>query len=309
MAYSAGNGGMKPSKRALSKAEKRSPTPGVLSSEGPRYFWLYVVWPRARAVGFVGKIGERCQVEELVDEFDDRAMLGGFMGDGVNHAIGRDHDRGNAGTLIEGVSHGIPGADHRLSVIVEAVAFIVGDDNGALRPILAAGDGVDRVSQQGLADLRVGVARMVVVAGESALDRRARRPGNELIEVAVPAANVEYSTFFRQRVRADRRIEVAETLQVVLRFYRVVGLIAEILRAVVMGDVAGISWCAGRIGRLVIISFLEPTPIYRLVLIPGDLLDVVLNIQEIKGGVQIRSRDRLNLVSHKRERQTCKGKI
>ena len=36
-----------------------------------------------RERGFVGKIGKRSQVEELVDEFDDRAMLGGFMRDGV----------------------------------------------------------------------------------------------------------------------------------------------------------------------------------------------------------------------------------
>ena len=95
------------------------------------------------------------------------------MGDGVNYTIRRDHDRGNAGTLVESGSQGIPGADLRLGVVIEAIGFIVGDDDGAFRPILAAGDRVDGVSQQGLADLRVGVAGMVVIAGESGLDRRA----------------------------------------------------------------------------------------------------------------------------------------
>jgi len=58
-------------------------------------------------------------------------------------------------------------------VVVEAIGFIVGDDDGALLPILAPGDRVDGVSQKGLADLRVGVARVVVIAGEIGLDRRA----------------------------------------------------------------------------------------------------------------------------------------
>ena len=91
----------------------------------------------------------------------------------VDHAVRRDHDRGNARTLIERVSEGIQGADLRLSVIIEAIGFIVGDDDGALRPIRAVGDGVDRVGQKGFADLRVGVAWVIVIAGESGLDRRA----------------------------------------------------------------------------------------------------------------------------------------
>ena len=86
---------------------------------------------------------------------------------------------------------GIPGANLRLGVIVEAIGFIVGDDDGALRPILAVGDRVDRVGQKGFADLRVGVAWVIVVALESGLDRRAGRAGNQAIEVAVSAADVE----------------------------------------------------------------------------------------------------------------------
>lgn len=39
------------------------------------------------------KIGE----EELIDELDDRAMLGGVMRDGVDFAVRRDHDRGMRG--------------------------------------------------------------------------------------------------------------------------------------------------------------------------------------------------------------------
>ena len=69
-----------------------------------------------------------------------------------------------------------------------------------------------------------------------------------------------------------------------LGFAEVVGLIAEILRAVVMGDVVDMGCGGGRIGGLVIIAFLEPTPIYRLVMVAGDLLDVLLNISRSKAG-------------------------
>src|SRR5271166_766617 len=100
-------------------------------------------------------------------------MLRRFMRDAVDHAIRRDHDRRNARTLIESVSKSIPGTYPRLAVIVQTVGFIVGDDDGALRPIRAVGDRVDRVGQKGLADLRVGVAWVIVVALKSGLDCRA----------------------------------------------------------------------------------------------------------------------------------------
>ena len=119
------------------------------------------------------------------------------MGDCVDYAIRRDHDRGNAGTLIESVSERIEGANLRLGVVVEAIGFIVGDDNGALRPILAAGDRVDGVGQKGLTDLRVGVAGVVVIARESCLNRRAGRARNEAVKVAVSAADIEDSAFRR----------------------------------------------------------------------------------------------------------------
>lgn len=43
------------------------------------------------------------------------------------------------------VSFRIEGANIGLSVVIEAIGFIVGDDDGALRPILAVGDGVDLI--------------------------------------------------------------------------------------------------------------------------------------------------------------------
>jgi len=100
------------------------------------------------------------------------------MGDAVDYAIRRDHDRWNSGALIESVSKGIEGTNLRLGVVVEAIGFIVGDDDNALGPIFAVCDRVDRVSQEGLADLRVGVARMVIVSLEIRFDRRAGRARN-----------------------------------------------------------------------------------------------------------------------------------
>ena len=91
----------------------------------------------------------------------------------MHDAEWRDHDRGDARTLTESVIEGIPRTNIRLSMIVEAIGLIVGDDDGALRPVWAVGDRVDRVAQKGFADLRVGVAWMIVVAGIRRLDRRA----------------------------------------------------------------------------------------------------------------------------------------
>ena len=70
-----------------------------------------------------------------------------------------------------------------------------------------------------------------------------------------------------------------------LGFDGVVGLVAEILRGIVMGDVGDIGGYADRIGRLVIITFLELDPIHRSVRAAGDLLDVLLHIQKIESGV------------------------
>ena len=94
-----------------------------------------------------------------------------------------------------------------------------------------------------------------------------------------------------------------------LGFVRVVGLIAEVLRGIVMGDVGDVGGHTGRIRRLVIIAFLEPGPIHRPVRVAGDFLDVLLHIQKVKGGVQVVGCDALNLVPHKGERQAGKCQV
>ena len=71
----------------------------------------------------------------------------------------------------------------RLGMVVESIGFIVGDDDGALRPILAAGDGVDRVRQKSFADLQVRITRMVVISLERGLHRRAGRAGKQAVEL------------------------------------------------------------------------------------------------------------------------------
>src|SRR5208283_3237728 len=184
--------------------------------------------------------------------------------------------------------------------------LIVGDDNGALRPIGAIGDRVDRIAQKGFADLRVGVARVIVVAGISRLDRRAGRARNEAIEVAIPAADVidSAASGAGQGGRVQGSEEVAEALHVCRGFVRVVGLIAEILRGIVMGDVAGMGGYAARVDRLKIIAELVPGPRHRSVRAAGDLLDVLLHIEKVEGGVQVGGGDALNLVSHERESET-----
>jgi hypothetical protein len=53
------------------------------------------------AAFFVGQVGEGDEIEELVDQFDDGAVLGELVRDGVGDAVGRDEDGGDARTLIE----------------------------------------------------------------------------------------------------------------------------------------------------------------------------------------------------------------
>ena len=89
----------------------------------------------------------------------------------MDYTKGRDHDRWNSGTLVESGSKRIEGANLRLGVVVEAIGFIVGDDDGAFRPVLAVCDRIDRVGQESLANLGVRVARVVVIALEGGLDR------------------------------------------------------------------------------------------------------------------------------------------
>ena len=86
-------------KRGEEVADARSVVVG-----GPKVLLAVCLLAQSASRGFVGKIGKRSQAEELVDELDDRAMLGGFMGDGVDDAVRRDHDRWNARTLIQSVS-------------------------------------------------------------------------------------------------------------------------------------------------------------------------------------------------------------
>src|ERR1700690_1653522 len=192
-------------------------------------------------------------------------MFGCLVRDSMYHAVGRNHDRGNARTLIEGVAIGIDVTNRRLGVIVKTIGFIVGDDNGALRTIGAVGDGVDGVPQKSFTDLRVGVTGVIVVAGVSCLDCRAGRAGNQAIKGAVTAADIidSATSSAGQRADAERVEEVAEALHVRRGFVRVVGFIAEVLRGIVVGDVSGVSGYPTGVCRLVIVAFFVPGPRYR----------------------------------------------
>jgi hypothetical protein len=139
----------------------------------------------------VGQVGERDELKYLVDEFDDGAVLGGLVGDAVSDTVGRDEDGGDAWPLVEREAGGVVGADAGADVVVEAVGLVVGDEDDGVRPVGAAGDGVDFAGEEGLGELRVGVAGVVVVAVEFGGETRVGIERLEAEDVAVSAADVE----------------------------------------------------------------------------------------------------------------------
>ena len=56
-------------------------------------------------------------------------------------------------------------------MVVEAIRLVVGDDDGALRPVRAVGDVVDRPGRERLGDLLIRVSGVIVVPDERVLDR------------------------------------------------------------------------------------------------------------------------------------------
>ena len=102
---------------------------------------------------FVGEIGERNEVEHLVDEFDDGAVFGEFVCDTVGDAIGGDQDRWYAWTLIEWKAARIARTDAWAGVVVVAVRLVVRDQDYGLRPIWAGGNGVDFAGEERFGEL------------------------------------------------------------------------------------------------------------------------------------------------------------
>ena len=224
------------------------------------------------------------------------------MRDGVGDAVGRDHDRRDTRAGGERQAERIQFADFRGLVVVEAIGLIIGDDDHAVLPVGAAHDGVDLVGEQRLADLGVRIAGMVVVAREGGADRGARTGGQQSVVVVVAAADVEYARL--DGVRRHGGEEVAQAVQV-RQLHRVVADVAEILRGVVMGDVAGVGRRTGTVGRLVIVAFLVPAPVHRL--LGGDGVDVALDVDEVEGRILVRDDRLVDRLAHERQRQAGVG--
>src|ERR1700730_9146803 len=104
---------------------------------------------------FVWQFLQRCQTENQVDEFDDRIVIAEFVGDCVRPSVRGDYQQRNSWTAGKCQAVWIVGDDLRRNVIVVALGFIVGDDDGALVPVRTAGYGVDLARHQSFAQLRI----------------------------------------------------------------------------------------------------------------------------------------------------------
>ena len=170
------------------------------------------------------------------------------MRDRAGRGVRRDQERRDARARLQDRAVSERAALPRRDVIVEAVRLIIGDDDRALRPVRAVGDVGDRPRRQGFGDLLIRVGRVIIVADERVLDRRRRIHRHEPVVVVVAAAEIEHAAILRQRPAFDRVEEILGAVQVRVQDLRIIGEIAEILRRVVMQDIAAVR--GGRAGRI-----------------------------------------------------------
>ncbi len=259
------------------------------------------------------------QAEQRVDEADDRIVVALLMRHHVGPRIGRDHEQRDTRATAERKARGVVAENAGRHVVVVAFGLVVGDDDGALAPVWAVGDGVDLVGDQRLADLRVGVARMVVVTIEVGADiggvRRAgrvRRVGLHAHDIVIAAADVEHAAGRRQRGLLHIAEEVAKTMQICV-LHRVVVDVAEVLRPVMVPDVAGVRHRADAVAvrqpAFGAVAVLIPAPTIRRAAPLGDIQNVVLDILQVEARVGVVRRDIERLAATKRQRQAGEGKV
>ena len=82
-----------------------------------------------------------------------------------------------------------------------------------------------------------------------------------IVEVVVAAADIEDAARARQHVLRHVGEEIAFAAQIGL-LGRIVGDIAEILRAIVVADVVLMGGFASCVGRLVVVAVLVPAPLH-----------------------------------------------
>ena len=194
-------------------------------------------------------------------------------------------------------------------MIIEAIAFVISNDNDRLRPVRAIGYSVDAVCNAGLADLQVGVAGVVVIAGEGSFHSRARRARNQTVVVSITAANIKNAAGRRQLLVVDGVEEIVLAEHMLLSFHTIVSNVAEVLRSSVVSYVVDVRGGGCCVGWLMIVALLEPAPVHFRVVVSGDLGDVLLNVLKIKCRIVVEGSDGVNVLAHEAQRQRSIGLV
>src|SRR5271165_5901340 len=149
---------------------------------------------------------------------------------------------------------------------------------------------------------------MVVVTLEVCLDRGVtvewRKPGL----VLKTSPNVKHATGSTQLASGDIREEVIQAVEVDVD-RRVSSDVAEVLRSVVVPDIAGVfrtfvSW-------LCVVSLLVPAPFDRRLIQLCEVRDIILQIGQVSRRVQILLTEQLERTAREGERQAgeCQVKL
>ena len=89
----------------------------------------------------------------------------------------------------------------------------------------------------------------------------------------------------------------------------IVGDVAEVLRAVVVDDVALVGGDVGGVVGLVAVALLIPAPVGGSDTVAGDLFDVGVDVHEVELGVVVGGGGGLDLVAHEGERERGVGEV
>src|SRR5579875_578113 len=128
------------------------------------------------------------------------------------------------------------GTQRRRHVVVVAFAVIPGDDDSAVRPVRTFCDLINTFGDKGLADLRVGIAGVVIVSEEAPGASQLRIGRLQAHDVSFSPFNRDNATGWRQAMETKvckKRLQVVQ----VCRQRWVIADVAEVLRPVMMGDI------------------------------------------------------------------------
>src|SRR5579875_1273324 len=261
---------------------------------GAEIFLMKFLFAEGAAAELVGKKGERRAIEEQISEFDDRGLIAGRMVNVSGASVGRNEDEGNARAVGNGQAVGSVSVDRRGDVVVVPFGIVPGDDDGALGPVGACGDGVDGLSDESFADLGIGLARMVATTEKIALDFGVGVGRLEMEGIEAAALDEKKSAIERKGMRGESGEKIVHAVEFAAEL-GIVGDVAEVLRAVVVGDVAGVEAesveRAGIVGRfcgdVAVVAFLKPGEGNGGGVVRGKKGDVVVDVSEIARRVAV----------------------